>query len=119
MAIQASGLAEAKIGLVQDGLWTVYSEHSQMIGSGISAFPSVHNGVAALMMFYLFERSRWLAPVGVLFCGLILFCSVYVGWHYAIDGYFSILAVWAAWYALRVWDKRQVESSKLDAVPAE
>lgn len=118
-AIQASGVGETKVGIVQDGLWHVFSNHSQMIGSGISAFPSVHNGVAALIMFYCFDRSKWLAPVGVAFCFLILFCSVYVGWHYAIDGYFSILAVWGAWYALKVWDRRKRPDTQPNAVPAE
>ena len=106
-AVQSSGLGDTKIGMVQNGLWHVFSNHSQMVGSGISAFPSVHNGVAALIMFYLFERSKWLGVVGAIFCAAILFCSVYVGWHYAIDGYFSILAVAGAWWGLRKWNARK------------
>ncbi len=104
VALRESGISGAHIGVVQDGLWRVYVEHGQIMGSGISAFPSVHNGVATLTMLYLMERSRWLAPIGVLFCAAILFASVYIGWHYAIDGYFSIIAVTGFWAAQRKWD---------------
>jgi hypothetical protein len=104
LALQGtSAVAGSHIGLVQDELWRVYSEHGQVIGSGISAFPSVHNGVATLATLYLIERSRWLAPVGLIFSAAILFASIYVGWHYALDGYFSILAVTLVWYLQRVW----------------
>lgn len=103
VALQTSGITDTQIGIVQFGLWKVFTEHTQMVGSGISAFPSVHNGVATLVMLYLFERSKWLAPVGVLFCAAILFASVYVGWHYALDGYVSIILVTGAWFALRKW----------------
>lgn len=101
LALKASGIAETQIGMVQDGLWRVYSEFSQAAGSGISAFPSVHVGVATLTMLYLCERSRWLAPLAITFLVSIQFSSVYIGWHYAIDGYFSFFAVAAVWYALR------------------
>lgn len=100
-ALQSSQITDSQIGAVQFGLWKVYTEHTQMIGSGISAFPSVHNGVAAVVMLYLWERSKWLAPIGVTFCAAILFASVYVGWHYAIDGYASIILVAAAWLGIR------------------
>lgn len=63
------------------------------LGLGISAFPSMHVAIAALTALYLTERSRWLAPVGVVFLGVIFFMSVYTGYHYALDGYFSIAAV--------------------------
>ena len=104
LALQgASAIADARIGMVQDGLWDIYSEHGQAVGSGISAFPSIHNGVATLATLYLIERSRWLAPVGILFSLAILFSSVYIGWHYALDGYVSIILVTAFWYGQRKW----------------
>ncbi|MDA8747187.1 phosphatase PAP2 family protein [Litoreibacter sp.] len=102
-ALQTSGVTDTHLGMVQSGLWFVYSEHSQAAGSGISAFPSVHNGIATLVMLYLFERSKWLAPIGIAFSAAILFASVYVGWHYAIDGYVSIILVTAAWFGLKKW----------------
>ena len=101
-ALVASGITETRVGLVQENLWDLFVNHSQSIGAGISAFPSVHNGVATMAMLYMIERSRWLAPVGVGFCLSILFLSVYIGWHYAIDGYVSIALVTLVWYLQRV-----------------
>jgi hypothetical protein len=100
-AIDASGVTGTRLGEIQQALWVLYARYDQAVGAGISAFPSVHNGVATLVMIYLWERSRWLAPVGVAFCAAILFCSVYVGWHYALDGYASIILVTGAWWLLR------------------
>ncbi len=104
VALQASGLAQTEFALIQDRLWALFEAQSQSVGSGISAFPSIHNGVATIVMLYLWERSRWLAPVGLAFSGLILFSSVYVGWHYAVDGYASIALVTLAWTGLRRLD---------------
>lgn len=102
-ALQSSGIAEGRVGQVQDGLWQMHLDSSPMFGAGISAFPSMHVALACVIMLYLCERSRWLAPLGVLFLLSIQFCSVYIGWHYAIDGYVSLFAVIALWIGLKVW----------------
>ncbi|MEM9584520.1 MAG: phosphatase PAP2 family protein [Pseudomonadota bacterium] len=96
-ALETSGITASKLGVVQEGLWTQYIENGQSIGSGISAFPSVHVGVATVFALYLAERSRALIPVSVLFLGTISFASVYNGWHYAVDGYASMVLIFAAW----------------------
>ncbi len=96
-ALETSGITESKLGIVQEGLWTQYIENGQSIGSGISAFPSVHVGVATVFTLYLIERSRALIPVAVLFLAAISFASVYNGWHYAVDGYASMAVIFAAW----------------------
>jgi hypothetical protein len=100
-ALESSGIKASKLGIVQEGLWTQFIENGQAIGSGISAFPSVHVGVATVFAFYLAERSRVLIPVSVLFLGAISFASVYNGWHYAIDGYVSMVLIAAAWWVLQ------------------
>ncbi|EPX76986.1 hypothetical protein thalar_02705 [Litoreibacter arenae DSM 19593] len=100
-ALENSGIASSALGQVQDNLWKLYVENGQSVGSGISAFPSVHVGLAAVTMLYLCERSRALAPVGIAFAGAIMFASVYHGWHYAVDGYVSFAAVIALWAVLR------------------
>lgn len=97
-ALETSGLAKASIGQLQDAMWLNLVRDDQMHGAGISAFPSVHVGVAAVIAAYAFER-HWLA--GVVFGSylmVVLFLSVYLGWHYAIDGYFSILVVVVLWW---------------------
>jgi PAP2 superfamily protein len=95
--LQSTGLADASIGRLQDLMWRYLDETNQLLGAGISAFPSVHVGVAAVIAVYAFER-HWAA--GVLFGAyvlIVLFLSVYLGWHYAIDGYFSIAVVLGLW----------------------
>jgi len=100
-ALIQSGVEHGPLGKIQDSLWNAYANRAQVVGSGISAFPSVHVAVATLTMLYLGERSRWLAPFGMAFLVAILFLAVYVGWHYAIDGYFSIFVMVSAWSYLR------------------
>ncbi len=89
------------IGDIQSYLWTSYEARALLFGSGISAFPSVHLGIATLTALYLFERQRYLLLPGIAFVAVILFLSVYSGYHYAIDGYFSIVAVIGLWLGLR------------------
>jgi membrane-associated phospholipid phosphatase len=100
-ALAQSGVTQGPVGQIQAFLWQSYAERGMAIGSGISAFPSVHVGVATLTALYLAERSRWLAPIGVAFVATILFLSVYTGYHYALDGYVSVLLVTGAWALLR------------------
>jgi len=100
-ALAQSGLAASHVGRLQEALWTAYAEDRQAFGSGISAFPSVHVAIAALIWAYLAERGRLAGLAGAAVTAAILFLSVYTGWHYAVDGYASIVAVWAAWAALR------------------
>ena len=79
---------------VSDYLWTFYQERSVGVGSGISAFPSLHVAIAmlnALFVHELFGRlGRFLAWSYLAFT---MFGSVYLGWHYAVDGYASIVLV--------------------------
>ena len=101
VALKESGVLDTRIGLVQRYLWAGYTEQGLAFGSGISAFPSVHVGIAAIVALYLAERSRWLALPGFAFLGIILLLSVYTGYHYAVDGYFSVLFIAGCWAMLR------------------
>lgn len=99
--LSSSGVSTSMIGKIQSYLWAGYEAQGLTFGSGISAFPSVHLGIATTTALYLFERSRLLLPVGIAFVAVIQFLSVYTGYHYAIDGYFSIAAVIGLWVVLR------------------
>ena len=105
-ALRDTGIDLSIFGVLQQSLWMAFSENEQAVGSGISAFPSVHVAVACVIALYLAERSIWLLPVGLVFCAAILFISVYVGWHYAVDGYFSILLVVFVWFGLKQLQKQ-------------
>ncbi|MDH3264972.1 MAG: phosphatase PAP2 family protein [Paracoccaceae bacterium] len=92
-ALTTSGVEASLTGRIQNYLWDAYILEQSRAGSGISAFPSVHVGMAALVGLYLAERNPALGLVGGLHVVSTLFLSVYLGWHYAVDGYFSIAAV--------------------------
>ena len=83
--------------LYSDYLLTNYRADTPALGTGISAMPSVHVAIATLNAFYLARLNRWLGVAGWAFAILILFGSVYTGWHYAVDGYIAMLVVAAIW----------------------
>ena len=101
-----SGFSDGMIGRIQAYQWDSYVTKALLPASGISAFPSVHVAIAMLVALYIAERWRRWWPAGLLFVAAILFLSVYTGYHYAIDGYFSILAVVGVWFCLRLRAKR-------------
>lgn len=75
----------------QHYLWTLYAQGIQGFGSGISAFPSIHVAVVALIAMFATAHNRKLGIVAWLYVILVLASSVYLGWHYAIDGYAALL----------------------------
>lgn len=99
-------------------LWHAYTGESGMLGSGISAFPSVHVGMATLFGLYVarlgadFARAGlgplrlrqaviWLTRLAaVAYVVTYAVLSVWLGWHYALDGYVSIALMSAAYLLL-------------------
>ncbi|SDW59338.1 phosphatase PAP2 family protein [Litoreibacter albidus] len=118
VALISSGITDSTLGLVQQNLWLDYSEKSQAIGSGISAFPSVHVGISTVVALYLAERSKWLAPLGLAFLAVIGFISVYNGWHYAVDGYASVIVMVTAWWALHKYAQPRRNVAIATYIPA-
>lgn len=105
-ALRDSDIASGNTGQIQTFLWAAFVNTSQSVGSGISAFPSLHLSMTTLIALYLFERWRAMLPVSMLIIATYLFLSVYLGWHYAIDGYVSIGATIALWAFLRKREAR-------------
>ena len=96
---------------VQEMLWERYQTGSLEVGSGISAMPSMHVS-SAFLFFLLGLRVHRLLAWGLgFFFFVTLIGSVHLGWHYAIDGYVSIVATWIVWRLvgrlLRAADPRQ------------
>jgi hypothetical protein len=79
-------------------LLRVYGQES--IGSGISAMPSVHVGIAFL--FWLICRHRFrrktMHRLAAAFFATIFVGSVHLGWHYAVDGIVSVIGVALIWW---------------------
>ena len=69
-----------------------------VIGGGISALPSIHNAVAVLFAIAGFRAHRLIGLSLTGFALLIWIGSVYLNWHYAIDGIVGAVGAIAIWY---------------------
>ncbi|WP_235953223.1 phosphatase PAP2 family protein [Salipiger sp. PrR002] len=110
--LDTQGVDQIFLGQVQEFLWRMYRSGKHALGTGISAFPSVHVSVAFTVTLYCLERSALLVLPGLAFAAAILLLSVWSGYHYAIDGYVSILAMlglWG-WQHLRARSPREIAS---------
>lgn len=82
---------------IPQALWTAYVSKTPAIGSGISAFPSLHLSMATLFVLAGFQVRRWLGWIMSVYLFVIMLGSVHLGWHYAIDGYVAIVATVVCW----------------------
>ncbi|MGB2247509.1 MAG: phosphatase PAP2 family protein [Alcanivorax sediminis] len=83
--------------VAQEYLWKSYAGHYAVPFSGISAMPSMHLSMATLFLLGVWSQGkmwRWLFGVYLL---LIMLGSVYLGWHYAVDGYVAIVVTLLLW----------------------
>jgi hypothetical protein len=81
----------------QEVLWANHVEGNRSLVAGISAFPSIHVAVSLIFVLVARAYSRRLTIIFFLYFLAILAGSVALGWHYAADGYFSIVAVLLLW----------------------
>jgi hypothetical protein len=65
--------------------------------NGPSAMPSLHVGIAALIMLHSWSYNKVLFAFTGLYCLMTLVGSVVLAWHYAIDGYVAIILVYFVW----------------------
>ena len=94
---------------VQEKLWATYQAAGTDFGSGISAMPSLHVATAVLFACLGWRTSRAAGIAYTAFAFVILIGSVHLGWHYAIDGYVSAVAVLAIWWATG-WSLRRARA---------
>lgn len=82
---------------IQKTLWSNYLR--QNIGSvgSISAMPSVHVAIATLLALRAQASNKLFGGVAWGYAILTLIGSVYLGWHYAIDGYVSVVLTVLLW----------------------
>lgn len=91
-------------------------------GSGISAMPSLHVTIAMLsfLVTLTYSKSILLRTISGLFALAIAVGSVHLGWHYAWDGIFGIIAIIIFWWATGRFvdwlEVRELQQSK-DAHP--
>jgi len=82
----------------QDTLIQSFAASKAGLASGISALPSVHVAVAALMTIFAWQASRPLGCCAFAFLVAIFLGSIHLGWHYAVDGYLSLISVPVIWW---------------------
>ena len=86
---------------VQSYLWAAHEAKVPGLGTGISAFPSMHVALVTLNALFLSERSRKWGAVGFAYVAFVLASSVYLAWHYAIDGYVAVAVTVAVFLLVR------------------
>ena len=67
------------------------------VGGGISAMPSVHNGLAVLFALAAFRLNRTAGWVLAAYAILIWLGSIHLGWHYALDGLIAAGLTYGIW----------------------
>jgi hypothetical protein len=87
----------------QTYLWSAQEAGLTGLGTGISAFPSVHVALISLNAFFLYAYSRRLGIAAFVYVAFVLVSSVYLAWHYAIDGYVAIALAALVYFGLAKW----------------
>lgn len=118
MAILGQGNEASVVMGYRDYLWRLHESGEAGFGSGISAFPSIHVALTMMNALFVNHYSRRLGLVAFAYVGVIQLSSVYLGWHYAIDGYVSIVAVTVAYLVIDILSRRSSESETVRPMAA-
>lgn len=98
---QAELVAQGHPGLssvaAQAKLQSLFGSPTIADGGGIAALPSMHNALSTLFLCFLLGFSRRWLWLALPYAALILFGSVHLGWHYAIDGVVGIVLAFLMW----------------------
>jgi hypothetical protein len=82
-------------------LWVNYLKDGGLIGSGISAMPSMHVAIALWIAMVVRSLLPRLQILGWAYFVIILVGSVHLGWHYAVDGIVASALVPLVWIMAR------------------
>ena len=81
----------------QIGIWNAYENHVWLPFGGISAMPSLHIAIAVIFALAGWRINRFVGMLLTVYMLILLIGSVGLGWHYAVDGYVSILLTILIW----------------------
>jgi len=84
----------------QNYLWENYQEDFLGLGSGISAMPSLHISMGLLVVLSTWHLHKAIRVASVTFLAILMIGSVYLGWHYAVDGYVALIGTAVIWWAV-------------------
>jgi hypothetical protein len=83
---------------IQNALWNAEMAGVASGGAGVSAMPSLHVAMAELCAIVGRRSGRRIVAYSLTACSVLtLVASIYLGAHYALDGYVSILGVHLLW----------------------
>lgn len=83
----------------QNRLLAAAASGKPVLGSGISAMPSMHVAVAMLMMLVGWRFGRLAGIVGTAYLAIVVTGSIHLGWHYAMDGLAGAAGAGLLWLA--------------------
>lgn len=81
---------------VQETLWLGYADPA-VSPVGISAFPSMHNCLMAIVLLGAFRLNRWAGWLMAFLTAAVVIGSVHLGWHYAVDSLAGLAIGWLFW----------------------
>lgn len=81
----------------QHRLLTAAQSGQPMLGSGISAMPSMHVAVALLVALIGWKTARWAGALATAYLAAVAVASVHLGWHYAWDVIAALVGAAAIW----------------------
>ena len=81
----------------QIGLWKSKISCKWLPFGGISAMPSVHVAMAMIFLFTSYHTCKFFGMLMAVYAIIILLGSIILAWHYAIDGYISIILSTLLW----------------------
>ena len=81
----------------QIGVWKAYENRVWLPFGGISAMPSLHIAIAVIFALAGWRVNRYLGILLIVYVFITLIGSIILGWHYAVDGYVSILLTILIW----------------------
>ncbi len=81
----------------QAKLFGYFTDNTIGIGSGITAMPSLHVSFAMLLFLSARELNKKAGYLSLIYLFFIQVGSVHLGWHYAVDGYISMILTWILW----------------------
>ncbi|MBX7136673.1 MAG: phosphatase PAP2 family protein [Oligoflexia bacterium] len=103
---QAARIWNAKI--YQEDLWKarfdlILNHRLPNYFYGIAAMPSLHVAAVAMIFIFLCALSSVAGFFGAIYFLAIWFGSVFLQWHYAVDGYAGLaMAIFASWLSFRL-----------------